>query len=143
MASPVTIPDAEPIDACVSLELQWPPETSLLNVAVAPGQTLIAPLMAAVAFTVTEVNARLLQKLVPVVYVIVVLPEVVDAANMPDEEPITPTAVLLVLHNPPETELESEVELPPTTAEGPDIDPIAGIALTVSCLTEKQVPGIV
>ena len=60
-------------------------------------------------------------------------------ASIPDELPIVPTEMLLLLHEPPVTELLKVVAAPAQTLAVPVI--AAGDGVTVSIAVEKQPPN--
>lgn len=65
---------------------------------------------------------------------------VLTPLTMPDEEPTVATEALLLLHVPPETELESVVVPVPQTDSVPVISPMAGTPITEMTLVAYAGP---
>jgi hypothetical protein len=142
---PVTMPEV-PIDAISGLLLvHVPPLVVLLSVVVLPVQTVAVPVMALTTVpgvTVTFLVVRAVPQSVVTIYDIVLVP-----ADMPVTIPVmptVPTAVLLLLQEPPGDALLSAVVLPAQTEATPVIGLAVGSVLTVTTFVataEPQVPG--
>jgi len=134
--TPVTIPEDEPTVAVEADPVDHtPPVTVLLNVIVAPAQTVLGPEMIP-AVVATFMFLYTLHE--PTVYVMVTDPE-----EMPVTIPVGPTiamAVELLDQVPPAVALASAIEEPTQTAPLPVM--ADGPTLTVTVLDTLQPPTV-
>ena len=110
------------------LLVHTPPVVVLDSVIVPPAQTVEGPVID-VDNEVTEMTFVARQPL-PSLYVMVVVPSAIPVTT-PDVKPIVATALLLLLHVPPDVESERVIVDPTQTVEGPEI----GFALAVMVAT--------
>jgi len=131
---PVTMPEAEPIDATDGVALdQLPPVVAFDKVVVAPIETPDAPVIAAGDALIVIVVV--LKHPLPSVYVIVAVP-----GDIPITIPVAESTValvgLLVDQTPPGVAWLSAVVSPTHTLSVPVI--AAGVAFTVTCVMLEQ-----
>lgn len=134
-ATPVTIPVAEPMPAIAELLLlQVPVPPLLLTVAVAPMQTLPAPVIAGGnGFTV---SVRVMEQPVEESVKVMVVVPAATPLTTPVAMLIVAVPVLLLAHVPPPALLLKVADEPTHTAAAPDM--AGGGPLTVILVVVKQ-----
>lgn len=111
LTKPATVPP-DTIATVLLLLLQVPPLVALVSEILAPAHTAVGPVIAAGAGL--TVIAVVVKQPVPNVYVIVAVPANIPL-TMPVPDPTLATAVLLLAHVPPPTELLNVLVVPSHT----------------------------
>ena len=138
--NPVTTQDGELVEPAMVIAapaaLQRPPVVPSLNVVVLPTHMPVAPVIAAMGFTVIILFTAQLPK----AYVIIAVPALTPVI-LQDSELVEPTvAAPEQLHMPPVMPSVSVIEFPLHTAPAPDM--AVGVAFTVTVALAAQPPTI-
>jgi hypothetical protein len=134
VATPVTTPVALTVATAGLLLLQVPPTAGSVSVDIAPVQTeidegLITPDAGEALMVIAVVEVAVPQPVVDV-YVIVAEPALTPVTT--PEASTVATAVLLLLHVPPEAVLDNVEVVPEQKVVVPEIEPASGATLTVT-----------
>lgn len=140
--TPVTMPvDGSTVATEVLLLFQVPPVVLLLSVVVAPGQTVVVPLIGAVLITVMYVELKPIPQLLYAAYTIATEP-----ALAPPTVPVKLTVAMLpfvLYQNPPGVASLSAAVLPVHSVLTPDIGAIVGTVITVTVAVAVIPPPVV
>ena len=140
-ATPLTTPVEEPIVAiAIFAEVQTPPLAISLKIVVAPGQTVVIPVIEPAlgnGLTVINFDAIIVPHELVTVYLIVLAPAVTPVTT---PEPETVALVLLLLHTPPAAPSDRLMDKPTHTLDGPVIVPASGNGFIVIIFVAVAVP---
>ena len=139
--TPETTPVAEPtVATVVVLDAHVPPDVVSLSVVVAPAHMVVTPVMGAIAFTIViALVAVALPQLFVTMYMAVSLPAVTPVTVPPLVMVAFP---LLMLHEPPLTELDNVIVAPVNTDVAPLMVPAPGTAVTVTFMVATDAPQL-
>jgi hypothetical protein len=126
------MPDTTPVDPTVATVvetlLHTPPVIALLNAVVAPTHIVVVPVIAGTLGLTFTVTTHVLKQVPLAIYEMTVVPAV-NPVTTPAEE-MVPTAVLLLLHVPPEVAQINVVVDPLHKLNVPVIGAVQGALIT-------------